>query len=376
MKILYFVGSEIGGRNGNIGGDPSQVRGMIDGLKKLNHKVLYASVNPEKYMDKQEYLFENINEYNLPVPKVRGFINQWKINKQIEKIIDNYNPDVIFCFWPLSLFVTRLMRYKIPIIMVCNMPWSMNDDNYMNSFYDKKNLRTANLVLTVSDDMTNFIKTKFDSLLGNKVLTNPNRVNIEQFTSQPNNIRELYRIKNEVPVIGFSGYFAPWHRIDILIKAVQEIEHDVKLLLIGNGPEELEKELKFISSQRNRERIIFTGPIPFNEVAKYYSACDILVVPQDKSQAIRSPIKLFEYMSMGKGVAASNVGQLAQIIQDGENGLLFEPDKDSLRDCLARLITDQDMRVKLGKQARRDAVEKYSWDANLAYILSLITIKT
>lgn len=81
-------------------------------------------------------------------------------------------------------------------------------------------------------------------------------------------------------------------------------------------------------------------------------------------------------MSMGKGVAASNVGQLAQIIQDGENGLLFEPDKDSLRDCLARLITDQDMRVKLGKQARRDAVEKYSWDANLAYILSLITIKT
>jgi glycosyltransferase involved in cell wall biosynthesis len=105
------------------------------------------------------------------------------------------------------------------------------------------------------------------------------------------------------------------------------------------------------------------------------SACDILVVPQDKRNNHRSPIKLFEYMAIGKAIAAANVGQLKQIINDGINGLLFEPDAESIKIILNKLIIDNDLRNRLGEKARQDAVTKYSWEANVKRTLSAINIK-
>jgi glycosyltransferase involved in cell wall biosynthesis len=80
-----------------------------------------------------------------------------------------------------------------------------------------------------------------------------------------------------------------------------------------------------------------------------------------------SPMKLFEYMASGTAVIASGVGQLAEVVQDGSNGLLVLPgDVSAMTAGLARLLGDPALRSRLGQQARKDAVRKHSWETYIS----------
>jgi glycosyltransferase involved in cell wall biosynthesis len=375
MKILFFVISEHYSQNGNIGGNLAQSIGVIQALKKLGHEVIYLSRKPVPFIAEDEYQFEPLPPLFHSIPKVRALVNQWNNTKKIEHIIKYHSPSLIYCRWQNNLFISHLNKYNIPIVMVCNTPHSMNNNFIMNKYYDKLNIKTADLVLPVSDVITNHFKEMYGEIFCANVITNPNGVDTDRFIEKPNNIREELKIPNSVPIIGFSGYFMPWHNIDILIKAIQQYHNNVRLLLIGNGEITLEKKLRNLAGEYNKERIIFTGPVSYDRMPEFLSACDILVVPQDKRNNHRSPIKLFEYMAIGKAIAAANVGQLNQIINDGINGLLFEPDAESIKIILNKLIIDNDLRNRLGEKARQDAVTKYSWEANVKRTLSAINIK-
>ena len=78
-------------------------------------------------------------------------------------------------------------------------------------------------------------------------------------------------------------------------------------------------------------------------------------------------MKLFEYMASGSALIASNVGQaVTQVVQNERNGLLTSPgDSSDLSKALIRLMDNSDLREKLGQQARKDAILKYSWDQYL-----------
>jgi glycosyltransferase involved in cell wall biosynthesis len=79
-----------------------------------------------------------------------------------------------------------------------------------------------------------------------------------------------------------------------------------------------------------------------------------------------SPLKLFEYMATGNTILASMVGQLSEWIDDNRNGLLIPPGNASMMaEGIERLIRDSDLRSRLGKNARDDAVQKHSWDKYL-----------
>ena len=66
-----------------------------------------------------------------------------------------------------------------------------------------------------------------------------------------------------------------------------------------------------------------------------------------------SPIKIYEYLAAGKAVLTSRVGQIKEIIQDNENGMLFETNNfDERKVKCFQLIENQTLRVKLGKQPR------------------------
>ena len=72
-------------------------------------------------------------------------------------------------------------------------------------------------------------------------------------------------------------------------------------------------------------------------------------------------------MASGTAAVASRIGHLAEVVNDGQNGLLFPSgDTAALTAALERLLGDTDLRLNLGRQAREDAVQKYSWDYYLA----------
>jgi glycosyltransferase involved in cell wall biosynthesis len=118
------------------------------------------------------------------------------------------------------------------------------------------------------------------------------------------------------------------------------------------------------------------GQVAHDEVPRWMSAADIATVPYPpmENDLWLSPLKLFEYMASGTAVIATAVGQLTDVIRDGKNGLLVPPgDALAMAGALNALIENPELRSRLGEQARRDSVDKYSWDQYVSRLERLFT---
>jgi glycosyltransferase involved in cell wall biosynthesis len=117
-----------------------------------------------------------------------------------------------------------------------------------------------------------------------------------------------------------------------------------------------------------------TGAVDHERVPRLLDACDVLASPhvplEDGSEFFGSPTKLFEYMAMGKGIVASRLGQIGEVLADGETALLVEPnDARQLSEAIQRLAASSDLRARLGAAARREAVARHTWAHNAGRVL-------
>jgi glycosyltransferase involved in cell wall biosynthesis len=109
-------------------------------------------------------------------------------------------------------------------------------------------------------------------------------------------------------------------------------------------------------------------------VPKLLDACDILVAPHvrlaDGSEFFGSPTKIFEYMAMGKGIVASRLGQIGEVLVDEETSLLVEPGNvGELGNAIVRLIESETLRKRLGARAREVAAREHTWTHNARRVL-------
>jgi glycosyltransferase involved in cell wall biosynthesis len=130
-----------------------------------------------------------------------------------------------------------------------------------------------------------------------------------------------------------------------------------------------------LASYEKTQQVVFTGALPRDKVAEYLDASDILVSPHipmpDGRRFFGSPTKLFEYMAMGKGIIASRLDQLAEVLEHDRTAVLVTPgDMNELAKAILGLALDPQKRASLGGAARRAAVERHGWPANAAYALS------
>ena len=170
-----------------------------------------------------------------------------------------------------------------------------------------------------------------------KILVNPNGVDPALYTIQAdgNNVRRKYNLDEKI-VVGCVSTFGPWHGLPVLVDAVEDvvkINNNIHFLLIGDG--ELRNQVEKTIRDKNLEPYVtLTGIIPHKDVPEYLAACDILVSPHpplaDGSEFFGSPTKLFEYMATGKGIVASNLGQIGEVLKN-DCAFLVEPgDKTAL----------------------------------------------
>ena len=378
MNVIYFCDADFK-KNNNIGGHVSHVIGVIEALKALGYNVVIASQGNIPYLKMDEYEQILLPFPNIKYRKISALLWQREVINTIINSIPNIKPKFIYSRWPNNIFFKKIKKEYpgLPIILECNTPLTMNKKmkgvvkKINDRYQDKNNIDMASIISAVSDSVNKHLISHFNNV-DNKVIINPNGVNIERFKPLVSNLRREYKIDDSVLVIGFSGHFHTWHRIDILIKAVQMLEFDFRLLIIGKGESWLETELKNLVQKKYIDKIIFTGLKPYDKIPEYLAICDILVVPQDKNRPHGSSIKLFEYMAMGKAIAAANVEQLAQVINHSDNGLLFEPNPDNLLVVLRRLAKDKNLRESLGARARQDVVSKYTWKENVSRILDAL----
>ena len=234
---------------------------------------------------------------------------------------------------------------------------------------DRLTFQRANLIVVVSPHLQRRIAAL--GIAPEKILVLPNAVSAESLDTPADGapIRARHHCANAV-VIGFVGWFVAWHRLDNLLTQFATLAADdprLRLMLVGDGT--LRAALAAQAATLGlADRVIFTGPVPHADIPAHFAAMDICVVPH--SNEYRSPIKLFESMARARATIAPRTEPIAQIITDGVNGLLFDPqDPATLRDCLHRLITNPSLRATLGAAARTTIREHHTWDRNAQAVL-------
>jgi glycosyltransferase involved in cell wall biosynthesis len=239
-------------------------------------------------------------------------------------------------------------------------------------------LRCATRIIVVSEALRAELEER--GIGADRIRVNPNAVDPDYFF--PGRGREAGRkeldVKEDEVLVGFAGSFSLWHGIGILQQAIASLLSlprpcRLRFVLMGTGL--LHGEMRSaLAAYEKTGAVIFTGSLPSDKVAEYLDASDILVSPHlpmpDGSRFFGSPTKLFEYMAMGKGIVASRLEQLAEVLEHDSTAWLVTPgDVDELAEAILRLAQDPAKREELGTAARRAAVERHSWTRNVSLAL-------
>ena len=238
---------------------------------------------------------------------------------------------------------------------------------------DRFAFRRAALVVVVSPHLKRRIIAM--GIHEDKVLVLPNAVDEEGYRecAEGGSLRASLHLADTV-VIGFVGWLVAWHRLDglldVLAAICRELEEDVRLLLVGDGP--LRESLRERATDTDTlSRILFVGAVSHEEIPAYVAAMDIAVIPH--SNEFRSPIKLFEYMGQARAVVAPRTEPIEMAMTHEQNGLLFETsDAASLKAALKRLIVDPELRNRLGVRAREQILANHTWKHNAERVLECL----
>ncbi len=372
------------------GGSVAHSAGVISAGKTIfsDMEVYTTDFLPEKLLDKyvtkislvrfQDYYYEakmylNISAYN--------------------EIINRHgNKKPVFVYQRYSLYDyigARISeKYNVPFVLEWNGSEIWISKNWDDARFQYRsiaekiellNLEKADLITCVSKELKASLISS--GVPGDKILVNYNGVDINKFSPSVNGdcIRKKYGTENRI-VIGFCGSFAKFHGAEILAEAFGNIlnhnknyKNKIALMMIGEGST-LANVKRILKRNKAMDNAICVGSVAADDVPQYLAACDILVashIPNDDgSEFFGSPTKLFEYMAMGKAIAASELNQIGEILHDNKNALLFEPgDIDEMEKAIVSLIEDDSLRMRLGKRARDDARMYHTWDMHVDRII-------
>lgn len=206
-----------------------------------------------------------------------------------------------------------------------------------------------------------------------RIITLPNAADPAVFKARkaPEELLQRLGIKGR-RVVGFVGFFYPWHGLDLMIEAVPQVLARVPetvFLLIGDGPTKRELEKK-VSEQGYGSSVRFLGRLRHEELPDYISLFDVAVVPHSNDYG--SPMKVFEYMAVGKPVVAPDLGPLRDGITSGKEGILFAPgDAAALGTAITEILGDERTMEMMSSAARRKVETERNWAYNATEILML-----
>lgn len=239
-----------------------------------------------------------------------------------------------------ELFSKAVKRFK-GIVFKCS------------SFFARYCYKRCRLLLIPSKDVERTLK-------DNNIKTNMKVVHlgtdVAKFIPPINKKKAKKKIKinPRYKVIGFCGRIGREKDVPTLFQAfskLQKIRKDIKLLIVGSGLKETEKELM------DQKNVVLTGSK--ENVIPYLQAMDIYVLP---SLTETTSISTLEAMSCGLPVIATPVGFIRHYIKEGKNGMFF-PKKNTgiLAKKISLLLENQKTREDLGESARKTVVEKFNW---------------
>ena len=163
-------------------------------------------------------------------------------------------------------------------------------------------------------------------------------------------IRRDYSIPADARVLLYVGRLAREKNLGLLLQSFERLasrHDDLYLMIVGGGP--YKARCSSMASQlESAQRIVFTGSIPREKVAKYYSAGDLFSYP---STTETQGIVICEALGAGLPCVVANGGGAPEMVVDGEDGLLTEDDVDDFTDKIDLLLTDHELMERFSARA-------------------------
>jgi|SRR3990170_5009942 len=405
MKIAYIC-ADFGVPIFGFKGTSVHVREMINAFQQRGHDVVFFSPSVDG-QSKIKKGFKTVeikpqNSFNNVSKQLRKFDELFGLNSRVrfdlrdllynnvlfQKLIIKLREDKFdFIYERYSLFnysgVALARRLDIPHVLEINAPLCYEQEKMRGLELKNLALQIEKRVFTESDllvAVSSNLKLYAESLgvPSERIAVVPNGVNPLKFKSDPrgrNIVLKKLKLEGKT-VVGFVGSLKPWHGTETLIEAFNQIydkNPKVHLLIVGDGPKRSELESK-LNALGLDSSVTWTGSIPHSDVPNYISVMDIAVAPYiEQENFYYSPIKLFEYMALGKPVVAGGIGQVNDILRDGETGILYTAGNvEELKKALQRLIASPELRERLGKAGKAWVIRNRTWDSNVTAILSIV----
>ncbi len=381
-KIIYLHRTQAGFAEGE------HIRGIIIAFQRLGFDVdvvgppgidlwgAYSSSNNNAPPSWKKKVWSVISE---KAPQIAFEAMEFAFNpyglKQLNQLLRNNSYDFIYERYALNTFYSYISAPTMKHVLEVNDATVIERSRPLvlkgvSRKLEKKIFDSASLLVTITNHFKDRIVSEHE-IDPEKVLVTPNAINPEKFILDP--VKRINRedmgIHNQ-KVIGCVGAFVPWHGLEFLVESLQEtvITHDIHLLFVGDGPVRTDVE-KLADTLNIRDRISFTGFIDPGDVPYYIDLMDVCVIPGSNPHC--SPVKLFEYMAMGKPVILPKYQPLMDTIQHDREGLFFDiDDRDDLIRCIEQIMEDDDKRKRIGAQAKETVYSKHTWETNARNILS------
>lgn len=377
LRIIHTLGFPLD-FNGNV----TRVLGEAMYVARLGCSVdvLVSDQVPKKNLRRAIESGVKIYSLKLWVP-CRGI--GWRINNLIPLYIEtlknaNNDPNGILHIaapTPVAkpLAVSEIgRRLKIPMVLDLHDPWSANPYSFnlismLQTQIMKHVIKKADYVVVAHTALSSLIK-RFNKNKPVDII--PNGVDTEIFKPRSPNrqLAEGIGINEEDVVVAFCGHIMEHKGLDVLVRSariVNQKHKNVKFLIIGDGP--AKKRIEAIVDRLHlRKMFRFVDFVTQELMAEYLSLADICVAPYKpmawfKVSLPETPLKVVEYMALGKPVVMSKISDDNVVTWSG-GGLLVTPGKVSeLASKIINLVENERLRKIMGEKSRKYVEDNLSW---------------
>lgn len=376
LKILYHH------RTASKDGQAVHIEELIHALRQLGHEVLVVEPgvsSAARFGEKpgvvawiQRRLPKSIYEllelaYNIP------------IYLRLRRACRTFGPDVLYERHHLYLLAGAWLRrrLRIPYLLEVNSPLyverSINEGLALGAIARTTEhwvWRQADAVMPVTRVLAGILESA--NVDSRRVTVIPNGIDPRRFEGYLTleEAKERLGLGGRL-VLGFTGFVRDWNALDRVIRYLARPgnEHCV-LLLVGDGPARPALEA-LAASTGVADRVRIAGVVGRDQVRDYVAAFDVALQPAANPYA--SPLKLFEYLALGRAIVAPAQPNLREVLRDGIDAVLFEPgDPQGLESALDRLVRDETLRRDLGQRAASLIGQRnYTWEGNAQRVAAL-----
>lgn len=346
----------------------TQSAGLGTSIKNLATELVRAGVQVSVFVysqDDSEVFDENgITIHKIAYKKYAAlswYFYRKDIQKYINKTIQKENIQLLEAAdWT---GITAFMKFSCPLVIrlhgsdayFCHL--ENRKQKRKNYFFEKRALKSADVIVSVSEFTAQLTKTIFGITPEIKVI--PNGIDLNEFTKstvpvKPNTLLYFGAIIRKKGILELAEIFnkviaqSPNTKLTLLGKDVVDIfENESTLVLF--------KELLSDTAKQNVEYI---SEVPYEKVKIYIANASVVVLP---SFAEAFPMTWLEAMAMGKALVTSNIGWATELMVDGKTGFIVNPkNHQEYADKIVELLNDVALNSSMGMNARKHIEQNFS----------------